>query len=94
MNDDRTADHDLLIKLDTKFDILSQKFDALADSIVDRVEALEKDGVLAKQKAAENSRDIAELKSDVKFLNRYAWIAIGAIGALELYLLYRQAFPR
>jgi phage-related minor tail protein len=37
-----TADHDLLIKLDTKFDILSDKFDSLADNVVQRVEALEK----------------------------------------------------
>jgi phage-related minor tail protein len=37
-----SADHDLLIRLDTKFDNLSDKFDSLADNVVARVESLEK----------------------------------------------------
>ena len=66
MNDDRAqhnttaADHDLLIKLDTKFDIMSDKFDALSSNLVSRVETFEREGVATKAVAIETSRNLED----------------------------------
>lgn len=92
-NSSTTADHDLLIRLDTKFDLLSGKFDKLSDNIVSRVDELERKDAAAEQVAQATTKDVTDLKRDVNFLNRYAWIAIGALGIIEIYLMYRQARP-
>ncbi len=89
MNEDRqqnqiTADHDLLIKLDTKFDILSAKFDALTDSIVDRVETLEKADVQQENRLKELGQSSRANTDDISFLKKWFWIATGALGTLEL----------
>jgi hypothetical protein len=29
----------------------------------------------------------------IRFIEHYAWIAIGAVGLVQIYFLYKQAFP-
>jgi hypothetical protein len=93
VNNTPTADHDLLIRLDTKFDILAGKFDDLSENIVSRVDELEKDMVKTRTEQKDIKTDLDENMSDVKSLTRYMWMAVGAITLLQVYLLYRQAFP-
>lgn len=47
VNNSNNADHDLLIKLDTKFDIFSAKLDDLSVNTTGRIDALEKLAVSA-----------------------------------------------
>jgi hypothetical protein len=96
MNDDRnqvpniqvnntpTADHDLLIRLDTKFDILASKFDDLSENIVTRVDDLEKAGVNSKNETGEIQRQLKAHDSDISFLKKWFWIATGFLGAIEI----------
>jgi hypothetical protein len=93
VNNTPTADHDLLIRLDTKFDIMAGKFDDLSENLVGRVDLLEKESVELRTKLKEAQDDVGEAKKDIKSLNRYLWMAIGAVGLLQLYLFYRQVFP-
>lgn len=92
-----TADHDLLIRLDTKFDILAGKFDELSDNIVTRVDALEKEAVRIRAESEDLSEDFATFKketevqfrdqgNDISFLKKWFWIATGALGAFEIIL--------
>jgi hypothetical protein len=81
-NIDGTTDHDLIIKLDTKMDIITRKVDDLSDNTVSHVEIIEKkmatfDEIFVTLKKGADDKEVR-----IRSLETWVWKAIGGLGVL------------
>jgi hypothetical protein len=95
VNNATTQDHDLLITLNTKFDIFSAKLDVLSVQLVDRVEALEHDLIASKADRANMHEQMREADSAASkandrldFLTKWFWVATGALYVINFLIGY------
>lgn len=77
-------DHDLIIQLDTKVDLLTKKVDDLVSNTVNRVDQIE--SVIAGWQQLKTERDkvIQDHENRLRFVEKYVWGAIAIIGLINL----------
>lgn len=96
------SDHDLLIRIDAKVEILNSSFQQLQNSFGARVERLEKEAVVRSDLDAyktlmerqivkdsdEVGRHLQKHDKEIAFTLRMIYIAIGALAVLEILLRF------
>lgn len=77
-------DHDVLIEVRTKVDVLTRKVDDLTNNIVVRVDKLEDQATAAKSIADQLVEKDRDKETRIRFIERYVWGAIAIIGLVNL----------
>lgn len=91
MSPEITNDHDLLIEIKTELKLFREESRAINNDTKERLvilgeNKLEKESFTTFLVGDKTTKDDHETR--LRFLERYAWLAIGAIGLIELGLAY------
>ena len=76
-------DHDTLIEVKTKVDLIIEKVDTLTNTIVARVDDLETNVSTNNQKIAKLEENDKDKEERIRFIEKYVWGVIAIIGVLN-----------
>lgn len=90
-------DHDLIIRLDTKMDVVTKKVDDLASNIISRIDQLENTSVAVDLSIKTITIGMNDREARIRVLENWVWKAVGALTVANviiipvvMYLLFKK----